>query len=331
MCNAITNIKVFIKDTTVGQASRNSWFGRKIVVEPGNLYVFTTGVLDQQGQREIYRGGEIVYVNKTNDMLDRRIVVLNENAGRVIIHCNRTIVGVSAAADDHALVTVTLNISTNNPSMLVDRYANQLPRVDEQVADEIEKSILHFMRNSLAVWSQPETRIVSIIHDNMNRSLAQLGLALFHESTQIMREYPARLQQIHAECRVGDLRLKEEFEAVPAQERVARMCARYPSIFEASQEIDMNGETTTVSTLANTWLIGAYDEYGMKRGESFFRLICSCINAQISKNVLNNFVIEITNGIGLSQYIDEVYDLVEVGGHADAVESSMDVVRFTFV
>jgi len=330
MCNAITNIKLFIKDTKVGQVGYNSFFGRKIVVEPGNFYVFTTGVLDQQGQREVYRGGEIVYVNRTNDMLDRRIVVLNENAGRVTIHCTRTISGVSAANDDNAVVTVTLAIITDDPSMLVDRYANQLPQVDAQVADEIEKSVLHFMRNSLAIWSQPEAKIISIINESINRSLGQLGLMLLHENTHIAREYPARLKQIHAECRAGDLRLKEEFESVPNQERVARMCARYPNIFEASQELDVNGELKIVSTLASKWLAGAYDEFGVKRGQSFFDLVCACIHLQIPKNTLNNFVIEMTNGIGLTQYIDVVYDMVEVGGHADAVESSMDVVRYTF-
>jgi len=331
MCNASTNIRLFIKDTTVGQVGSKSFFGRKIVVEPGNFYVFTTGVLDQPGQREVYRGGEIVYVNRTNDMLDRRIVVLNENAGRVTIHCNRTIAGVSAVADDNAVVTVTLNILTDDPSMLVDRYANQLPKVDAYVADEIEKSVLHFMRNSLAIWSQPETKIISIINDSINRSLEQLGLVLLHENTHIVREYPARLKQIHAECRAGDLRLKEEFETVPSQERVVRMCASYPNIFGSSQELDASGEMKVVSTLAAKWLAGAYDELGVKRGQSFFDLVCSCIHSQIPKNTLDNFVIRMTNSTGLTQYIEEVYNLVEVGGHADTVESSMDVVRNTFV
>jgi hypothetical protein len=186
------------------------------------------------------------------------------------------------------------------------------------------------MRNSLAIWSQPEAKIISIINESINRSLGQLGLMLLHENTHIAREYPARLKQIHAECRAGDLRLKEEFESVPNQERVARMCARYPNIFEASQELDVNGELKVVSTLASKWLAGAYDEFGVKRGQSFFDLVCACIHLQIPKNTLNNFVIEMTNGIGLTQYIDVVYDMVEVGGHADAVESSMDVVRYTF-
>jgi hypothetical protein len=330
MCKATTNIKLFIKDTKVGEVGNNSFFGHKIVVEPGNLYVFTTGVMDQQGQRDVYRGGEIIYVNRTNDMLDRRIVVLNENAGRVTVHCNRTIAGVSAASDDSALVTVTMNIITDNPSIVVDRYGNQLPQVDTQVADEIEKGVLNFMRNSLAIWSQPEAKIISTISDNINRSLGPIGLKLLHENTHIVREYPARLKQIHAECRTGDLRLKEEFEMVSSQDRVSRICDRYPHIFESSQQLDVNGEIKVVSTLAAKWLASAYDELGVKRGQPFFDLICSCIHAQIPKNTLNNFVIGMTNGIGLTQYIDEVYDLVEVGGHADTVESSKDVVRNTF-
>lgn len=330
MCNATTNIRLFINDTTVGQVGQNNWFGRKIVVEPGNFYVFTTGVLEQQGQRAVYRGGEIVYANRSKEMLERRVVVLNENAGRVTIHCQRKILGVSAAADDNAVVTVNLVVATADPSMLVDRYANQLPELDAQVAEEIEKSGLHFMRNSLAVWSQPEDKIISIINDSINRSLSQLGLLLRHEGTHVFREYPARLKQIHAECRAGDLRLKDEFESVPAHERVERMCRKYPKIFEPSQEIDGNGEMRTVSTLAAKWLAGAYDELGSKRGQAFFDLVCACIYNQIPKNVLTNFVIEMTSGVGLTNYLDEVYDKVEIGGHADAVESSMDVVRYTF-
>jgi len=190
--------------------------------------------------------------------------------------------------------------------------------------------VLHFMNNSLTIWSQPDAKVISTINDSINRNLNQLGLVLLHDNTHITREYPARLKQIHAECRVGDLRLKEEFDLIPAPERIARICARYPNIFQSTEELDLDGERKVLSTLAAKWLAGTYDEFGVKRGQSFFDLVCSCIYAQIPKNTLNNFVIEMTNGIGLTQYIEEVYDMVEVGGHADAVESSMEIVRHTF-
>lgn len=333
MCTAVSNINILVRDTQVGSEGRAAFWGRKIAVEPGSMYVFTTGLRNTPGAQEVIRGGEIVYVSDEKDMLSRRIIVINENAGRINIHCQRAIPGLSAAQEDNAVFSLTIDLEVEVPMMLVQRFASQLAQIDAQVKGEVEGNLLHFIQQTLAIWSQPDEGVMRIVHQAVNQIVGQMGLNLRYENIKIVRKFPDRMAQLHAECYFADMRLIEQFESIPVQDRVRAMCAAYPRIFVPTEQANHDtGNIEIVCPLASKWLANVQVGQGhiANRGRPFFELVCDRIINDVDSGVLHDFVVQCTQGNATVAYIEALYTRKNLGGVAVDLMSSIEIVRDNF-
>lgn len=329
-----SSFNVVAKSTNIGGEGRPGYAGRKIVVEPGQIYVFMTGVMDQQGMHETYRGGEIVYVSDTADMQSRKFVALNERAAELTIHGERDLLGISTASDK-ASITVRLTLTVRDPLKLATLYAST-QSADNELRVKVEGVVLHYIENTLAIWSQPEHELVNIIATRINNMVEGYGLGLSHANTLIMRTMPKTLAALQAEARMADLRL---LEAVDTNVNGT------PT--EALREFDRNlsGIIFTEQRITE-WLAGAHVSSRPTHGKAFVQLIANtlahetvstidpddeaALTAQQPEELLNTFLLDRFKAVALSKYVKALRGTALQKPEQVLIDESLEVLLNSF-
>jgi hypothetical protein len=111
------------------------------------------------------------------------------------------------------------------------------------------------------------------------------------------------------------------------------MCAAYPRIFTPVEQVDVDtGRTDIACPLASKWLANVQVGQGRiaNRGRPFFELICDRVINNTDSNVLNDFVMQCTQGSATVAYIDALNAQKQQSGTASDMLSSIEIVRDNF-
>jgi hypothetical protein len=326
-----SSFNVVAKASTIGGEGRPGYAGRKIVVEPGQIYVFLTGVMDQQGMHETYRGGEIIYVSDTADMKSRKFVALNERAAELTINGEREILGVTTASDK-ATITVRLSLTVKDPLRVATMYASG-PDADNDLRVKIESSVLRYIENTLAIWSQPEHELVNIITARINTQVEGYGLALLHANCIVQRTMPRALGTIQAEARMADLRLLESIEALEngtAQDALREYDRKFIGKIFTPQRTE-------------EWLAMAHTSGKATHGKAFLQLVVACVHMGViditdeekaivgTEDTLHSFLLEGFQAVSIAKYVKALRgDKLNVPAQ-DQIQDSVEILLNSFV
>ncbi len=326
-----SSFNVVAKATNIGGEGRPGYAGRKIVVEPGQIYVFMTGIMDQNGLHETYRGGEIIYVSDTADMKSRKFVALNERAAELTIVGERNILGITTSSDK-ATITVRLSLTVKDPVRLATLY-NSASDFDNDLRVKVESAVLYYIENTLAIWSQPEHELINIIATRINTQVENYGLTLLHANTLVQRTMPKALDAVQAEARMADLRL---LEAIEAKEN--------GSAADALHEFDSKFERSIfTSQRIEEWLATAQGGNKSNHGKAFLQLVVASATMGVTgvpasddlnlkqAEMLNSFMLEGFQAVAISKYIKSLRgDQINIPSQ-EQIQDSVEVVINSFV
>ena len=318
------------RSSNLGGEGRVVYAGRKIVVEPGLIYVFMTGIMDQQGLQEIYRGGEIIYISDTADMQARKYVALNEQVAELTIVGERDILGVTSASDK-ATIMVRVKLTVKDPLKLANLVLHDND-ANTALQARVESAVLHNIENTLAIWSQPEHELINIITTDINKLVAGSGLMLLHANTSVQRTMPRTLSAIQAEARRADLRL---IEATDVQQN--------GNIAEALHEFDRKLQRKIFTPpIIKEWLAGAKVSGKEIHGKAFIQLVVTYLlmnsittqsteSTDDTEDSLITFLLEGFHAVAIAKYVKSLRGTKLNVPSEDQIQDSTEIVINSFV
>lgn len=330
-----SSFRIAAKQSNIGGEGRAGYAGRKIVVEPGQIYVFMTGVMDQNGLHETYYGGEIIYVSNTADMKARRFVALNERAAELTVVGERDILGITTASDK-ATITVRITLTVKDPFKLASYYAS-MTDADIELSSKVEKFVLQYIENSLAMWSQPEHELVNIITTRINTQVETYGLALLHANTLVQRTMPKALAAVQAEARMADMSLLEALEAkengTPA---------------DALHQFDRKwGGTIFTPKRVEEWLAAAHVGGKATHGKAFMQLVVAHLtiatptkadtddgeddSVMVEADTLSSFLLDNFHAVAITKYVQTLRGTPGNQPSQEKIQDSVEIVLNSFV
>lgn len=317
------------KNTTIGGEGRPGYAGRKIVVEPGQIYVLTTGTMDQSGFQHIYHGGEILYVSDTADMRARKLIILNERAAELTVIGERDILGVSTPSDK-ATITIRFTLTVRD-AMRLATYVISNADPQNSVRTSVEKSVSHFIENTLAIWSQPEAELVNILTTRIDALVEGYGLMLQHSNTIIQRTMPKTLAVLQAECRMADMRLLEAVEAkdnLPASDVLHEFDRKWRGVIFTPRRIE-------------EWMAAAQVGSKHTHGKAFMQLIIACLTLGLKAQdeaeavdseveILTSFLLDEFHATTVSKYVRALHGDNLSQPSQDKIQDSFEIVLNSF-
>ncbi len=316
------------RTSTIGGEGRVVYAGRKIVVEPGLIYVFMTGIMDQQGLQEIYRGGEIIYISDTADMQARKYVALNEQVAELTIVGERDILGVTSASDK-ATIMVRVKLTVKDPLKLANLVLHDND-ANTALQARVESAVLHNIESTLAIWSQPEHELINIITTDINKLVESSGLMLLHANTSVQRTMPRTLLAIQAEARRADLRL---IEATDVQQN--------GNVAEALHEFDRKLQNKIFTPRRiEEWLAGAKVSGKEIHGKAFMQLVVMYLMMDAAQSVespdgiedsLITFLLDGFHAVAIAKYVKSLRGAKLNTPSEDQIRDSTEIVINSFV